>query len=557
MEFVTLTSLIAKLRAHDELPYVEAKMNLDGSEKIAQTFSALANSASYHNQESGYMIWWIEDSTWEIVGTNFSLEKATAITKNGSQKGPMWIRNSLEHKASWAEYVFTIEWKRVYIVEIKNCWAIPLRYNEIAYIREANSNAKLSNYPEIANAIYRKSLSDWSAEICSGVDTSWLDESAIRLARAWYETKHPRSSKSHLSDEQFLIDLWLIYSVGDITNAAIILLGKEHTIRRYIHRHQVFFEYRSIHEKTWYDERKTWQKSVFLMLDDIWNTIDRYNTLTQYSEGLLGRKNIYSINQDVTKELLVNALIHQDWRLPWQVDIRLSPEYLTVINPGWFMPWVDIDDLIGSPSRPRNQRLADVADKLNLMERSGQWMDLIFSETIKEWKWKPSYSKSNSFTIHADVPLTIVDIDFIKYISHISEDQQKLLSAHEYLFLESLRTGEKIDDQKTDTQKLFRVWLIESIGKTRWKRWILSQQYYEDHSITGKHTAIKWLERDEYKALILKHLEKYGKCQKKDILFHEKTAQWVWNILTELKKDWLITHEWSHKNWVWILHKDK
>jgi ATP-dependent DNA helicase RecG len=126
--------------------------------------------------------------------------------------------------------------------------------------------------------------SDYSAEVCLGVDISSLDIDAIRIARAGYETKHPKSSKKSLSDSQFLQDIGLIYSEKEITFAAIILLGKESTILRYLHRHQVFFEYRSVVEKIGYDERRTWQKPIFLMLDDIWNSIDRYNTLTQYSE---------------------------------------------------------------------------------------------------------------------------------------------------------------------------------------------------------------------------------------------------------------------------------
>ena len=444
------------------------------------------------------------------------------------------------------------------VVRIKNCGSIPVPFEKQAYIRKWSHNQLLIDYPEIQRVILMKnSQTDWSSEICTGVDIMWLDENAIKLARTGYEIKHPRSSKSHLSDEQFLIDLWLIYSVNEITNAAIILLGKEQTILRYIHRHQVFFEYRSTHEKTWYDERKTWQKSVFLMLDDIWNTIDRYNTLTQYSEGLLWRQNVYSINYRVTKELLINALIHQDFRLQWQIDIRLSPQYLIVINPGWFMPWVDLDNLIWARSTPRNQRLADVADKLNLMERSGQWMDLIFMDTIREWKWKPTYSKSDSFTVRAEVPLTILDIGFIKYISRISDDQQKLLSAHEYIFLESLRIGEKIEYEDADIQKLVRMWLIESIWQTRWKKWILSQKYYEDHNILWQHTQVKWLERDEYKELILKHLKKHGKCQKKDVIFHNKSSSWVANLLTELKKEGKIVFIWTRQTWYWELFSEK
>lgn len=109
MEGSILTSLIAKLKSHDELPYLEAKEGWDRSEDIARTLSALANSASYLGEEYGYMIWGIKDETWDIVGSNFSIEKAKATTKNGSQTGAMWISNALSNSADYSEYEFTIE----------------------------------------------------------------------------------------------------------------------------------------------------------------------------------------------------------------------------------------------------------------------------------------------------------------------------------------------------------------------------------------------------------------------------------------------------------------
>lgn len=200
MELSTLTSLIAKLKTHDELPYLEAKINMNESEKIAQTLSALANSASYLGEEYGYMIWGIQDETWDVVGSSFSMEKAKATTKNGFQKGAMWISNALSNRADYSEYEFTIELQRIYVIRIKNCGALPLRYHEIAYIRKHSSNQKLSDYPEMEQIIRQKSLKDYSAEICQGVDISSLDTEAIRIARAGYEIKHPKSSKKQLSD---------------------------------------------------------------------------------------------------------------------------------------------------------------------------------------------------------------------------------------------------------------------------------------------------------------------------------------------------------------------
>jgi ATP-dependent DNA helicase RecG len=552
MELSTLTSLIAKLKTHDEISWIEAKDSLADHVKIWQTFSALANSASFANEEYGYMIWWLEDATWEPTDTSFSLKSL----KPKSQAWEIWLNEKLNHQCHFEEFIFSIKDKKVVVVRIKNCGSIPVPFEKQAYIRKWSHNQLLIDYPEIQRVILMKNMqSDYSAELCSDVDISSLDIDAIRAARAGYEIKYPKSSKKQLSDAQFLQDIGLIYSEKEITYAAIILLGKESTILRYLHRHQVFFEYRSVAEKIGYDERRTWQKSVFLMLDDIWNAIDRYNILTQYSEWITGRKNIYSINENVVKELVINALIHQDWRIPWQVDIRLTPKHISVISPGWFPAGVTLENLLSVRSTPRNQRLADAADKLNLMERSWQWMDLIYTETIREWKWAPNYAKSDSFTVYAEVPILVEDMDFIKYIAHISEDQQKLLSVHEYIFLEEIRTGHTPKNGKADIQKLLGMWLIESIGKKRWKKWILSQKYYEDHHILGKHTEIKGLQRDEYKIMILNHIQQHGKWFKKDFIFFNQTPGWVGNILTELKKDGKIEHQGTPKWWYWIVVK--
>ena len=141
---------------------------------------------------------------------------------------------------------------------------------------------------------------------------------------------------------------------------------------RFLGRNQVFFEYRSSPQKIGYDDRMTWQKPIMLVLNEIWDYMNKWNALVQYSEGFLGRRNIYSLNQKVCKELIINAVIHQDWRLTGQVDIRLSSDFIHVTSPGGFPPGVNTENLISVRSTPRNQRLADVADKINLMERSGQ-----------------------------------------------------------------------------------------------------------------------------------------------------------------------------------------
>jgi predicted HTH transcriptional regulator len=76
-----LSELVSMLRSQDEITWIEAKDSLGDPIKIGETISALANSASYANQEYGYIVWGLQDGTWDIVGTEFSLRKF----KHGNQ----------------------------------------------------------------------------------------------------------------------------------------------------------------------------------------------------------------------------------------------------------------------------------------------------------------------------------------------------------------------------------------------------------------------------------------------------------------------------------------
>jgi ATP-dependent DNA helicase RecG len=78
MEWEIIRSLLSELKSKgSETPYIEAKNSLMDRDKIGETLSALSNSASYHDQPYGYLIWGLEDKTWDIVGTRFDLLTAS------------------------------------------------------------------------------------------------------------------------------------------------------------------------------------------------------------------------------------------------------------------------------------------------------------------------------------------------------------------------------------------------------------------------------------------------------------------------------------------------
>lgn len=70
-----LERLINELRKlPNETPWVEFKHNNYKPEMIGQDISALANSAALHEKTCAYMLWGIDDTTHEIVGTSYNLQ---------------------------------------------------------------------------------------------------------------------------------------------------------------------------------------------------------------------------------------------------------------------------------------------------------------------------------------------------------------------------------------------------------------------------------------------------------------------------------------------------
>ena len=81
---------------------------------------------------------------------------------------------------------------------------------------------------------------DFSADICEGVTIDDLDIEAIRILKQKYATKQKNPDFLTLPDKQVLSDLFLIRDCK-VTNAALILVGKEEILTQRIPQAAVFF----------------------------------------------------------------------------------------------------------------------------------------------------------------------------------------------------------------------------------------------------------------------------------------------------------------------------
>lgn len=358
---------------------------------------------------------------------------------------------------------------------------------------------------------------DFSEQFCKEATFDDLDPEAIKVLKSKYAKKQKNPSFESLDDRQALSDLHLIE--GDkITNAAVLLVGKESFINKVFPQAKVMLEYRNTESQIHFDNRMQFGQPFFVLIDKLWETINLRNGAVPVRENSY----IFDIpffNEEVIRELVNNAFAHRDYRKNSEIVVKQYPARLEVLNAGGFPNGVTVDTLLTVPSTPRNRLLADVLSKTGVVERSGQGIDKIYLLTLSEGKPEPDYSRSDDFTVVAILLATVKDKAFAMYIQGIQDSlpEDKKLNVFDVMTLCEIRDGHKRPSDKQITHKLERMGFIEKHGKTNAIYYILPRRYYE---LTGDMAAYSlatdW-DIDQVWAVIHPFLQKYGKAKWADI----------------------------------------
>ena len=206
------------------------------------------------------------------------------------------------------------------------------------------------------------------------------------------------------------------------------------------------WEYRRKSSDVQYASRVDYRKAMILYLDDLWVQIDARNEVAHVNEGFLIR-DIPAFTETTIREAVLNAVAHRDYQDQGSVYIRQSTEDMIVESPGGFIAGITPQNIMRAASKPRNRLIAEVFQKLGMVERSGQGVDKIFVDSISAGKGQPSYEESSSHEVKLTVNAQVQDLQFIKYLDKVAKDVGLSLSASDYVLLEQVRLGQ-IDSMK-------------------------------------------------------------------------------------------------------------
>lgn len=391
------------------------------------------------------------------------------------------------------------------------------KFEDVPLMRVGEELKPMSD--EVYLSIIQENEPDFSQQICRDATLDDLDPDALSVLKEKYARKQNNPIFLTLSNRQILSDLQLITDEG-VTNAAVILLGKEDFIKRVYPQASVMLEYRHSESQITFDNRISYSQPFFIMIDRLWHDIDLRNGKFQIKEGPY----IFDVpyfNEEVIRESINNAITHRDYTRHSETVIKQYPQKLIITNAGGFPHGVTIDNLLTVPSTPRNRLLADVLSKTGIVERSGQGIDKIFYRTLSEGKEAPDYSGSDAFNVELILSAIIQDKAFALFIESVQQNlaEDNKLSVFEIVVLDKIRRNEKTTAlDKAVIKQLMDRNLIEKRGKTNGIHYILCRSYYEFTGNTAEYSKKSDWNTSQVTSIIIPFLTKYNKAKMGDFV---------------------------------------
>lgn len=378
-----------------ENEWIEFKINNDEPFMIGEYISALSNSATLCGKEHGYLIYGVDDKTKEIVGTDFDFSNA----KKGNEQLYNWLYRKLKPQVDFNVYEVQYQDKKVLIIEIDKTRIYPIEFDGVAYIRIGSQKRKLHDYKEKEKKLWNSLNNiDYEDEIALG-NLDVEDVFNLLKVETYYKLLNlplPETKQKIINDfkeEGFLKD---IHGRLGITNLGTILFSKDLNQFKSVRR-----KFIRVIQYNGKDKLKTireinYNEGYALCFEKILNNIDLLLPQNEHI-GLAFREQIKMYPEIALRELIANAIIHQDFNIRGVgVLIEIFSDRIEISNPG--SPLISVDRFIDHNPISRNEKLASIMRRFNICEEKGSGIDKVIKSIELFQLPAPNFSENKEYT---------------------------------------------------------------------------------------------------------------------------------------------------------------
>ena len=354
-----------------ESEWVEFKLNFHSEQEIGERISALANGAAFHNQDFGYLVFGIEDKTHIIKGTTFKPKQH----KKGNEELEHWLAQRLDPRIDFRIHEFAYDSTRqIAVFVIPAAQNRPVDFFHNSYIRVGSITRKLAEFPEKEAKIWRKKSKPYEQEIAKD-NLNASDVIRLLSTETYFDLMRlPYPSNQNGVIEKFITENLVVKSRGyAITNLGAILFAKSLPEFETVERKSVRVIVYKGKNKVETVREQIGAKGYAL---GFLGLVDWINSQLPANEeiGKALRKESRMYPEIAIRELVANALIHQDLAVKGFPMIEVFSDRIEISNPG--NPLITPDRFIDSYIS-RNEKLADLMRRMGFCEEKGSGLDKV------------------------------------------------------------------------------------------------------------------------------------------------------------------------------------
>ena len=495
-----LLSLI-KNNENEYVEYKEAKNNFDFNE-LGKYFSALSNGANLLGKQYAWLIFGVNDKTHEFVNTNYR--------KNGNLNSlKKDITQSTNDNMTFLDiFELEIDNNRVIMFKIPAALGIPTTWKGIAYDRNDESLIPLNDSKR--NIILSTLNIDWSRQIIENLTVDDLDKDAILKAREQFKKKNENKSIANeidkMDDLTFLNKAKVLLN-GKVTRTAWLLLGREDT-NTYVENYIPTITWK-LQEGTNVIDYEHFTIPFIITMDKASAKIRNLRYRYMPSQTSLFPKEVDKYDINILRELLNNAIAHQDYRRCGRINIIEMKDKVMIINEGSFIP-KSVDTLIVDegyvPPYYRNPFLAQAMVNLNMIDTAGMGIRRSFEKLRERFFPMPDYDLSEANRVKVTIYGKIIDEKYSKILLENTD-----LSLVEVMLLDRVQKNIMITKEQSDLLRKNK--LIEG----RYPNIYVSKDISEIVDDKVSYTKKSGFNDQYYKDLVLKYIKDFGSITKKDL----------------------------------------
>ena len=530
-----LTELLGLPAEKEWVEFKEAKNNFDFDD-LGKYFSALSNEANLKSQPWAWLVFGVKDKPKQIVGSNYRTNRAHLDSLKEE------IANQTSNRLTFEEIYEVVRPEgRVVMFQIPPALrGMPTAWKGHFYGRDNEAIGPL-NLHEIEHIRKQATREDWSAEICVQATLNDLDPMAVSFARQEYKKKHPALAHEVDGwDDPTFLNKAKVCINGRITRAALALLGKPESTHHLSPAHPQLTWILRDKDGTARDY-KHFDPPFLLAVDALLANV-RNLTCRVLPGGTLFPVELLQYDDWVLREVLHNAIAHQDYPASGRINFIEFEDRLIVTNMGKFLPG-DVEGVIrrDAPfSIYRNPFLAEAMVGLQMIDTIGSGIKRIYQVQKKRSFPMPDYDLSRGQEVLVSIIGKVLD-----------EKYTRMLMARTDLDLLDVIALDKVQKGRPLTDDEFKLCKRKKLVEGRRPNLFVSESVAAVTESKAEYVKRRAFDKQHYKKMVVELPENSSAGQARglrqaasdklsDALDDDQKRNFITNLLQELRREGVI-----------------